>query len=192
MGLRPTFSPHTCTVHFSALCLCVVQPASLVRPVLPCHTRSGASAVRDAQVLTPEPPHSSRCTLPPILGRWPPSLPHHALLLLLYIQWEPEDLLQRYTEAHPYYIVEWHSMSKGSCSLQLVCLLCFLHLHLHPPSAADLEPPSPTKFNTQYEKDMTDLHKARAVLVSYITSVTSSKSPLFINTNAERFQLFTR
>ena len=79
-------------------------------------------------------------------------------------------------------------MLNGGCSLQVVRLLCFLH----PPSAADLEPPSPTKFNTQYEKDMTDLHKARAVLVSYITSVTSSKSPLFINTNAERFQLFTR
>lgn len=56
----------------------------------------------------------------------------------------------------------------------------------------DLEPSSPSKFNTQHEKDMTDLHKARAALMAYITSVTNSKSPLFINTNAERFQLFTK
>ena len=85
-----------CLMALFRVYLCVVQPASPLRSVLPCHTRSGAPAVRDAQVLAAEPPHGSRSPLPPLLGRWPSSLPHHALLLLPYSQWEHENVLQWY------------------------------------------------------------------------------------------------
>ena len=100
-GIWLTHSAHTSTycnafISLPLAYLCVVQPASPLRPVLPCHTRSGAPAVRDAQVLTSESPHGSRSPLPPLLGRWPSSLPYHALLLLPYSQWEPEKVLQWY------------------------------------------------------------------------------------------------